>query len=211
MRVRFRVEAVADVEAAGAWYDEQRSGLGDEFVGSLERAIDLVVTFPDAFPEIAAGHRRGSSPRAPASVPLRSVLPRRAGRDRRPGLFPWFAVARGQAVPWLDRRSRRSGTDAGGRSAQPAVSVDAFAYRGAASYNTAVSASAHYASLRSLRGARRPAELPSPLYAAWLAGLRVNDGAVPATSERYGTRAHPSGPFVDIELALECHFAETAL
>ena len=32
MRVRFRLEAAADVKAARAWYDEQRRGLGDEFV-----------------------------------------------------------------------------------------------------------------------------------------------------------------------------------
>jgi hypothetical protein len=37
--------------------------------------------------------------------------------------------------------------------------------------------------------ARRRAELPSPLYAARLVGLRVNDGAAPETSERYRTYA----------------------
>jgi hypothetical protein len=51
--------------------------------------------------------------------------------------------------------------------------------------NTVVSASAHYASLRSLRSARRLDQLPSPLYAARLVGLRVNSGAAPETSERY--------------------------
>ena len=58
MRVRFRLEAAADVEAARSWYDEQRIGLGDDFVGALEQAVQLIVEFPEAFPEIAAGHRR---------------------------------------------------------------------------------------------------------------------------------------------------------
>jgi hypothetical protein len=55
----------------------------------------------------------------------------------------------------------------------------------ASSDNNAVSASALYASLRSLRSARRLDELPTPLYAARLVGLRVNGGAAPETSERY--------------------------
>jgi predicted RNase H-like HicB family nuclease len=41
--------------------------------------------------------------------------------------------------------------------------------------------------LRALRSTRRPAELPSPLYAARLVALRVTDGAAPETSERYRT------------------------
>jgi len=68
VRIRFRVEAAADVEAARAWYDERRTGLGDEFVGSLERAIELVMAFPDAFPEISVGHRRALLRRFPYAV-----------------------------------------------------------------------------------------------------------------------------------------------
>jgi len=68
VRVRFRVEAAADVQTARSWYDEQRSGLGDEFVESLERTIELVSSFPDAFPEIAAGHRRALLRRFPYAV-----------------------------------------------------------------------------------------------------------------------------------------------
>ncbi|MDH3207724.1 MAG: type II toxin-antitoxin system RelE/ParE family toxin [Gemmatimonadota bacterium] len=58
MKVRFRTEAAADVAAAREWYDEQRVGLGDEFVSALERMIEMVGQLPEAFPEIAAGHRR---------------------------------------------------------------------------------------------------------------------------------------------------------
>lgn len=58
MRVRFRTEAAADVASARDWYDEQRVGLGDDFLRSLELVVKLVSELPEAFPEIAAGHRR---------------------------------------------------------------------------------------------------------------------------------------------------------
>lgn len=74
MRVRFRLEAAADVETARAWYDEQRSGLGDEFVEALEHAIELIISFPHAFPEIAVGHRRALLLRFPYSLYYRVEL-----------------------------------------------------------------------------------------------------------------------------------------
>ena len=68
MRVRFRLEAAVDVEAARAWYDGQRRGLGEDFVTSLEHVIQLIVEFPEAFPEIGAGHRRAYLHRFPYAV-----------------------------------------------------------------------------------------------------------------------------------------------
>jgi hypothetical protein len=56
--VRFRLEAAADVALARAWYDEQRGGLGDELIEALEHSIELISSFPNAFPEIAAGCQR---------------------------------------------------------------------------------------------------------------------------------------------------------
>ena len=73
MRVRFRSEAVEDVEAAKAWYEEQRQGLGGEFVAALERAVSLIAEFPEAFPEIAAGHRRALLHRFPYALYYRTV------------------------------------------------------------------------------------------------------------------------------------------
>ena len=68
MRVRFRLEAAQDVEGARAWYDEQQGGLGDAFAASLEDVIELIVEFPEAFPEIAVGHRRALLHRFPYAV-----------------------------------------------------------------------------------------------------------------------------------------------
>ena len=68
MRVRFRLEAAEDVEAARTWYDEQRMGLGADFVRSLDQVIQLIIAFPEAFPEIAVGHRRALLVRFPYAV-----------------------------------------------------------------------------------------------------------------------------------------------
>lgn len=68
MRVRFRLEAAEDVTGARTWYDGQRDGLGDAFAVSLEDVVKLIAEFPEAFPEIAAGHRRAHLHRFPYSV-----------------------------------------------------------------------------------------------------------------------------------------------
>jgi plasmid stabilization system protein ParE len=68
VRVRFRLEAAEDVEGARAWYDEQQTGLGDVFAASREDVIELVAEFPEAFPEIAAGHCRAHLHRFPYAV-----------------------------------------------------------------------------------------------------------------------------------------------
>ena len=68
MKVRFRTEAASDVTSAREWYDTQRPGLGDDFVAALEHIIDLVTELPEAFPEIAAGHRRALLGRFPYAL-----------------------------------------------------------------------------------------------------------------------------------------------
>ncbi len=68
MKVRFRTEAAFDVTSAREWYDAQRAGLGDDFVQALEHIIDLVSELPEAFPEIAVGHRRALLGRFPYAL-----------------------------------------------------------------------------------------------------------------------------------------------
>jgi plasmid stabilization system protein ParE len=72
VKVRFRTEAASDVMSAREWYDAQRSGLGDDFVATLEHIIGLVAELPEAFPEIAAGHRRALLGRFPYALYYRA-------------------------------------------------------------------------------------------------------------------------------------------
>jgi plasmid stabilization system protein ParE len=66
--VRFRSEAASDVLLAREWYDGQRPGLGDDFVRSLDKVMDLISELPEAFPEIAVGLRRALLGRFPFAV-----------------------------------------------------------------------------------------------------------------------------------------------
>jgi len=68
VKVRFRAEAASDVVSAREWYDEQRVGLGDDFIRSLEQVIERISELPEAFPEIAAGHRRALLDRFPYAL-----------------------------------------------------------------------------------------------------------------------------------------------
>ena len=68
MRIRFRLEAATDIESARDWYEQQSAGLGQKFLASFDRSIDLIARFPKAFPEIAGEHRRALLHRFPYAV-----------------------------------------------------------------------------------------------------------------------------------------------
>lgn len=47
--VILRPEAIQDLEAARAWYDDQRAGLGDVFAARAAAALDGVGLFPELY------------------------------------------------------------------------------------------------------------------------------------------------------------------
>lgn len=53
--VTIRPEAEADIESAVRWYDEQREGLGADFLMCLEAALSQIRRRPKTF---SAGHRQ---------------------------------------------------------------------------------------------------------------------------------------------------------
>ena len=57
-RAWFLPAALADVEAAFRWYEDERIGLGEEFVGAVEAAIDRILEFPCACPPAHRDARR---------------------------------------------------------------------------------------------------------------------------------------------------------
>lgn len=48
MQVRFAAEAASELEAAAAWYDSRRSGLGLVFIDAVEAALDRVAQWPQS-------------------------------------------------------------------------------------------------------------------------------------------------------------------
>lgn len=51
--VRFSAEAASELDAAAAWYDDQRPGLGDAFVDAVEAAIAMLADWPQAGAPVA--------------------------------------------------------------------------------------------------------------------------------------------------------------
>lgn len=50
MRLVLHPDAVTEATAAGDWYDTQRPGLGADFASELERAFELILDNPQAWP-----------------------------------------------------------------------------------------------------------------------------------------------------------------
>lgn len=50
--------AKRDVAKAYDWYEEQRTGLGEEFLARLEQCLTAIARSPNAFQPVAKGARR---------------------------------------------------------------------------------------------------------------------------------------------------------
>jgi plasmid stabilization system protein ParE len=63
--VVFRPQAEAEVLAARQWYEERRTGLGDQFQSALEEVIERVNGYPESFPRVHGEMRRALVQRFP--------------------------------------------------------------------------------------------------------------------------------------------------
>lgn len=68
MKVSFLALAQQELDAAVAWYNEQASGLGVEFLDELDRVVRRAVAFPMSCPEIEPGIRRCLLARFPYGI-----------------------------------------------------------------------------------------------------------------------------------------------
>ena len=50
MRLELHPEARAELRSAALWYDEQRSGLGDEFIAEVSVTLDRIDNVPESYP-----------------------------------------------------------------------------------------------------------------------------------------------------------------
>jgi plasmid stabilization system protein ParE len=64
-------QAELDVSGAAAWYEERRTGLGDEFLDELDFLLHRVIHDPLQFPQITSQIRRALLRRFPYSVYFR--------------------------------------------------------------------------------------------------------------------------------------------
>jgi len=70
-RIVFRRAAKSEFEDAAVWYDEQRVGLGEEFIIEIEQAIVNAATAPQRYPVVFGDVRRTVARRFPYSVYFR--------------------------------------------------------------------------------------------------------------------------------------------
>jgi hypothetical protein len=64
-RVSIRPDAEADLEQARIWYENQRPGLGDEFLASIAEALSRWEEAPQQLPLYYRGFRRILTDRFP--------------------------------------------------------------------------------------------------------------------------------------------------
>ena len=71
LRVVFRRAAESEFEDAAVWYDEQRFGLGEEFIAEIEQAVANAAAAPQRYPVVFDDIRRTVARRFPYSVYFR--------------------------------------------------------------------------------------------------------------------------------------------
>ena len=71
LHIVFRRAAKSEFEEAAVWYDEQRFGLGEEFIVEIEQAIANAAAAPQRYPIVFGDIRRTVARRFPFSVYFR--------------------------------------------------------------------------------------------------------------------------------------------
>ncbi|MEX0715222.1 MAG: type II toxin-antitoxin system RelE/ParE family toxin [Planctomycetaceae bacterium] len=61
-------EAEADIEAAYAWYEERRHGLGEDFLSSVDACIQQILRMPELHGKVHHDYRRALVRRFPFAV-----------------------------------------------------------------------------------------------------------------------------------------------
>jgi plasmid stabilization system protein ParE len=72
LRVVFRRAAQAEFIDAAAWYEQQRSGLGEEFIREIEAAISKAAESPNLYPIVCRDVRKTVIRRFPYGIYFRT-------------------------------------------------------------------------------------------------------------------------------------------
>ena len=63
-----RPEAEADIAAAFDWYEEQRFGLGTDFLSEIGRCLERIEDYPEGYPVIYRRYHRALTRKFPYKV-----------------------------------------------------------------------------------------------------------------------------------------------
>lgn len=71
LRVVFRRAAKSEFDRAALWYDEQRAGLGEEFIREIDEALGKAAAAPQRHPVVFRDIRRAVARRFPFAIYFR--------------------------------------------------------------------------------------------------------------------------------------------
>lgn len=94
-QIAFRRQARRELDEAGDWYEQERTGLGLEFFAEIERLLNRVTSNPEQFPILYRGTRKAVTRRFPYCVYFRE-------RDQRVVVVAVFHSARNPSA-WKSR------------------------------------------------------------------------------------------------------------
>jgi plasmid stabilization system protein ParE len=72
----FRPAAQKEFNAAAAWYENHRAGLGIEFIDEVQKIVDAIARHPDRYPIASGDVREAPVSRFPYCVYYRAKLQR---------------------------------------------------------------------------------------------------------------------------------------
>ena len=93
--VIFRRQARREYDEAGDWYEQERAGLGSEFLAEIERLLQRIASNPEQFPVLYRDVRKAVARRFPYCVYFRE-------RNQHIVVLAVFHSARNPAV-WRQR------------------------------------------------------------------------------------------------------------
>jgi plasmid stabilization system protein ParE len=67
-KIVFHPEIASEIKASYNWYQEQATGLGDDFIAELEAVYDAITELPETWPKFQKGFRRYLLTRFPFSI-----------------------------------------------------------------------------------------------------------------------------------------------
>jgi len=68
VEIRLRPEVEGDLLEAANWYEQQRIGLGTDFLNAVAVTLSRISAFPSAYPTVYKSTRRALLPRFPFGV-----------------------------------------------------------------------------------------------------------------------------------------------
>ncbi len=64
-KIIFSADAQSEFEHASAWYEEQRKGLGAQFILYVEAKLEMIRKSPEIFPLVHSNYRKATLKRFP--------------------------------------------------------------------------------------------------------------------------------------------------